>query len=416
MTSFEPNDNFHVKVLLSSADLGEAFTSTVKWAKRIWMAYAWASGDESAAHMKALDVRKLERVALGVDFCQTDPAIIRKLRATGALRIIKIPNSVFHPKLLVAEGKAGWRALIGSSNFTGGGFARNTEANVLIQHHTGSQMWALIDFVDELWEGAFAHEPTDEWLADYERAYKQPRSSPKVPSFRQRTHAQPEKGQDLQVEWEAYFELIKDQDRRVTEYGYEVRVLPNPGDSYLREVEACQFAFHTHITGSFQQFADEDRKLIAGWPNFSSGYFGRMGGAGEFKAITGRRPEVVGEILDRLPLEGDVSLAQAAELLEELNGIKGCGMGGATRLLCMKRPDLFLPANGASYQRQKLFFGIKPDNPKKYMEILATIWRMPWFSPPEPASGLELRVWRARVAMLDALFYVPTSGSKPQGS
>ncbi len=408
----EANGNFTARTLRTSAELADAFADTVKWANRMWMAYAWAGGDETDSHLRALDLRKIERVALGVDFCQTDPAVIRGLHATGKLRLISIPNTVFHPKLLVAEGKDGWRALIGSSNFTRGGFGRNVEVNVLLHHADASALQSLREFVDEHWEGAHAFELNEQWLAEYQKAFEKRPKPPSVPKHQIREIPMPAAFRDLEVGWPEYYELVQGQEKRLREYNDDSRVLPGTGASYLSEIEACQAAFRTPPTDSFAQIDTDKRKLIAGWPNYSSGYLGRMGGAGDFKKIIGSRPEVVGIVLDRLPLEGAAPIELATEVVNELWSINRLGPGAVSRLLAVKRPDLFVPANNASFTRQKLFFGRKPDTAAKYVEMLKRIWQLPWFNAPAPSDGLESRVWRARVALLDALFYVPTVSNK----
>jgi hypothetical protein len=87
--------------------------------------------------------------------------------------------------------------------------------------------------------------------------------------------------------------------------------------------------------------------------------------------------------------------------------VKGVALGTATRLLCMKRPDLFLPANNASLVNLAAVFGSKPTTIDKYLDVIETIWSLPWQSAPEPKSSVERRIWAARVALLDAVFYEP---------
>lgn len=408
----EENGDFYVRTLLSPRELSAALTETVQWAERIWLAYAWASGVDSE-HLRSIDTSKLKRVALGVDFCQTDPDVIRKLQGTGALRIIKVPNTVFHPKLLVAKGREGWRAIIGSSNLTTGGFARNVEANVLIHHRGHGEIDRLVDFINELWEGGHAEEATEEWLARYEAAYADRPKGRAVPRFYSRRVPLPEAVKDLDVEWADYFELIRSQEKRLWEHDDSIRVLQGNPDSYLTEIEACQLAFQQHLTGRFEQMDESERKLVAGGKG-SKGYFGRNKGAGAFISKVIHNPEVIGRVLDQLPVDGPVTIELAGRLLDEFVAIDRVKMGVATRLLCVKRPDVFLPANNASFERQKQFFGKKPDSPAKYLEMLERVWQMPWCRSPSPTAGLEHRVWRARVAMLDALFYVPTEANRDQ--
>ncbi|MEX2387726.1 MAG: hypothetical protein WD534_07600 [Phycisphaeraceae bacterium] len=88
-----------------------------------------------------------------------------------------------------------------------------------------------------------------------------------------------------------------------------------------------------------------------------------------------------------------------------MNNLYGVAIGAASRLLCVKRPDLFLPANAASFEGIALAFGVWPDRIDRYLQIIERIWSFPWFVAREPDDEKEKRVWRARVALLDAMFY-----------
>lgn len=73
----------------------------------------------------------------------------------------------------------------------------------------------------------------------------------------------------------------------------------------------------------------------------------------------------------------------------------------------MKRPDLFLPANNASLVNLGSVFGVAPNNVEKYVALTERIWTFAWFSAPKPADTNGQRIWGARVALLDAIFYEP---------
>lgn len=187
--------------------------------------------------------------------------------------------------------------------------------------------------------------------------------------------------------------------------GYTIHVFDHPDSSYLQEVEACQEAFAAEP--SFAEMPEEDRKLVSGWGPRTAGYYGRMQGAGYFKNLTRERPEEIGEHLDQIPLHGPVSAKDAKRFLRGALGVKGIALGVATRLLCMKRPDLFLPANNASISNIHRVFGTTPNTVEKYIALVERIWQFPWFSASEPNDKTEARIWRARVALLDAIFYEP---------
>jgi hypothetical protein len=79
-------------------------------------------------------------------------------------------------------------------------------------------------------------------------------------------------------------------------------------------------------------------------------------------------------------------------------------MGAATRLLAVKRPDRFLVITGAN--KRPIREGLEhPANLEGYLRLHKYIWSLPWFDTPKPDDADECRVWRARVALLDVLFY-----------
>jgi transcriptional regulator with XRE-family HTH domain len=211
---------------------------------------------------------------------------------------------------------------------------------------------------------------------------------------------------DLNVGWADFVRIISSQDGRLLADGGLIPVFDKPdGNSYLQEVEACQRAFRT--SASFEEMPLNERQRVSGWGNLTTGYFGSMKGAGRFMRITHSSPRDLSVALDHVPLDGDVTPANARDCLKAATHIEGVGMAGATRLLTMKRPDRFLSANGASLQKISKVYRIRADDIDSYLRIIEETWNFPWASAPEPVHPTERRLWRTRVALLDAIFYEP---------
>ena len=172
--------------------------------------------------------------------------------------------------------------------------------------------------------------------------------------------------------------------------------------SYLREVEQCQRLFQRH--GSLAAMPEDDRKFVAGFGG-SSGYFGSMRGAGNFKNLVIASPGRLSNALDEVPSEGTVSEGHVRSFLYQALSIYGVNLGTATRLLVTKRPDYFISLNNASRARIKTIFKAAPTGPEPYLKLLARIWTCPWFRSAPPSDPQQLRVWNARVGLLDALMY-----------
>ncbi len=161
-----------VEVLATEVELVAALRGVADWSSYIDLAYAWASsGEGTANHWKALPLGKVRRAILGVHFNRTEPFVLRQLHALRVLRVIHQAGGVFHPKLLVASNGSTTRIVIGSSNFTSGGFGENTEVNLMLAGPQGNEVIrSLVNVFDEAWGAGV--EPDDSWLARYERAYR----------------------------------------------------------------------------------------------------------------------------------------------------------------------------------------------------------------------------------------------------
>lgn len=396
-----------VKVLVGPSECMVAFRDVVAWAGELHAAYAWASSSGGKAdHWKALPLKKVKRVVLGIHFAQTEPYVLRRLRAQGVLRVVPDTGDVFHPKVLVALKGGAARVLVGSSNFTTGGFSGNTEVNIVLAGQVSDEIISkLFAFVDEQWKHPRAFEPNDIWLKQYEQLYARRPKAPTMPIEKKRPPKKIKSTSDLRIGWPQYAVLLRQQEWRSFSSGWVVHIFDHPEGSYLQELDACRAAFASKPT--FNDLPLESRQLIAGWGGGSRGHLGWMGGAGYFKKLTRERPDNIGKYLDAVPLAGGVSMQQARQYLEGVMSGRGVAIGSASRLLSVKRPDLFLPANNASQGKILEVFGTRPDTIDRYLEVIEQIWSYDWFKAPIPSDTSERRLWGARVALLDALFYEP---------
>lgn len=399
-----------VRVCSSPAATLAALRELCSWGTELRLAYAWATSDEGrAVHWNALPLSKVTQATIGIQFAQTEPASLRALLTCGPgiLKVVEDTGGVFHPKVIVALRGGEARALLGSSNFTNGGFSGNTELNVLMTGDAeDAPLNEVLAFVGQQWTHPRAFVPGEDWLGRYERAYEarpRPKPLPKLGSSKHKQLVHHES--DLDIGWDDYYALIKKQERRSLSNGFKIHVFDHPDGSYLQEVEQCQEFFRLHPV--FQAMPLEARKFVAGFGE-TSGYFGRMRGAGYFKNMIIERPEVIGPILDAIPPNGHPTDAQVIEYVEAASGIHGVSLGTATRLLIAKRPDAFLSVNAASRDRIKQVFGAAPTQATGYLHLMKRIWSMPWFTEPKPENEHGHRVWRVRAAILDAVMYDAT--------
>ena len=398
-----------VRVLADPAASQAALKALTTWAEKLDLTYAWASSSGgSAEHWKVMPLDRIRRAIVGIHFAQTEPHVLRELRDLDVLRVIADTGGVFHPKLVIGVAGSEARAIVGSSNLTTGGFAGNTELNVLLSGPVNHDAFKrILAFVEEQWTHPRAFAPNETWFEEYEKLYENRPPPPKMAPKKKAPPRIVENGEDLDLDWPQFVALISQQERRSLWTGWTLRVFDHPDGSYLQEVEACQQAFAAQP--SFAKMPEEDRKLVAGWGDRTTGYFGYTRAAGNFKKLTRTTPEDIGRHLDKIPLHGTVSRAHVKAYLHGVMAVKGVALGTATRPLCMKRPDLFLPANNASLVNIERVFGTKPNTIDKYLDLVERIWQFPWFSAPMPKDTMGRRIWSARVALLDAIFYEPVS-------
>ena len=399
------------------ADTLEALRNLTAWATEIRLAYAWASSDGGdAEHWKILPAIKVKRAVIGTSFDRTEPTILRRLAKLDGdiLRVFEDVNGVFHPKCIVGIRGDEAAALFGSSNFTSGGFAGNTELNAYVcgPRHA-APLCDLLRFIDEHWEHPRACRPDEEWFSRYEDAYAKGEKSASPLHPHATVSRTVSAASDLDVEWNTYVGLIKQQEERPLANGGNIHVLAHDDGSYLQMVERCQRAFHQY--GSLDRMPLDTRSYVAGFASESCcGYFGSTHAAIKFRGIVNTSPQALSAALDRISAEGPVAKEGVRVFLEAAREIKGVALATSTRLLVAKRPDLFFCPNKANRSGFQAVFGFAPTETSGYLDVLARLWQMPWFTAPEPSDRTERLIWKARVALIDSIFYL-LAGPRMEG-
>ena len=168
----------------------------------------------------------------------------------------------------------------------------------------------------------------------------------------------------------------------------------------------------------FKDISLDERKFIAGIPTDLSGdrrlwgYFGSMKGAGKYKNVIIQKPDIISDALDEIPLNGTVTKAHYNAYIETFKlafPYFKTFLATSTRLLAMKRPDVFVCVDSKNKERLCKAFGITQSslsNPNNYWEdVIMRIQDAEWYQNPLPKSKKERKVENYRVAFLDALYY-----------
>jgi hypothetical protein len=162
----------------------------------------------------------------------------------------------------------------------------------------------------------------------------------------------------------------------------------------------------------------DERKDIAGFgPKHNRmvdwGYFGGMSGAIPFKKAVMDGNPLLCQALDVIPIEGLVTRHEYEQFVEMFhrafpNG--GDGVAVATRLLAIKRPDMFVCLARKNRKNLCEAFGIKPSDmtyTRYWDEIVERVRLATWWNAPAPADQADMQIWLGRTAFLDSLFYDP---------
>lgn len=383
-----------VSMLTTSEAHASALKALFAWAHDVDLACAWATASEgNAAHWKFIDVNKIRRAVIGVEFAQTEPWVLRTLLKGDRLRV-GLAKGTFHPKVYMGTKGGSVRAIVGSANFTGAAFSSNVELGVLMEgRRSDPRMKDLAKFINRQWN--MGMQVDEGWIEDYQFSFDNRPKAPVIP----RAKMQVTSVDDLQMPWSRYYRVLQAQENRIEGIGvFRGRT------SYSRELDDTQKVFNTYPR--FADVPEAQRRLLMGLPRDSTGLIGSMGAARHAKSLVKKKPAEIGEHLDRIPLEGPVTIELVSDVMHGMTSLHGVKLGVATRLLTVKRPDLFVSVNkGSNPQLAMLLRRRQVTTVPHYLDLLQTVWRLEWHKAPAPRDAHQREAWGRRAALLDAILY-----------
>jgi len=346
---------------------------------------------------------RITRAVIGTHFYQTHPDVIDAFQGKSNVRFVLQPNGVFHPKLYLFRSDDQWEALIGSANLTSGALSTNSEAMLLIGGGTdGSTSLPdeMVSLIDRYWE--IAEPIRTREAAAYREVWnrKQPALRRLTGQYGSNDARKPLTDSSvMSMAWGQYFKMVKADPH----HGFEKR---------CELLATVSRAFAENQTFASMPLAM--RKTIAGLPNDQEsrwGWFGSMKGAGYYYQAVNENNRHLSQALDEIPLRGVATRAQYETYISEFlkafpNGRHGVGI--ASRLLALKRPDQFVCLDSKNQRGLCKDFGIVRngmDYDRYWDEIIERILDAPWWNSRRPRSAKEAAVWDGRAAMLDAIFY-----------
>lgn len=392
-----------MKFITTAVDLEKNLQRLIKSYSNISIGVAWASASTKPYELLLQHKDKIRIGVIGTHFYQTHPDVLDDFLQSNTVKFVLQPKGVFHPKVYLFWSNHHWEAIIGSANFTAGALRENTELCTLLSHEDGDHFQGLQAVIEGYAERAKSITPTE--AVNYRRIWKtkQPELRKLIDHYGDKPPTKSAiESEVMSMDWKTFLaELKKDK-----LHGFDERL------DLLDKIQKV-FASVPH----FKDVDAQTRRAIAGIPNKimkHAAWFGSMQGAGAFKNIVIENPEFLSSALDQIPSAGTVTKDQYQRFIAEYlkafpNGRDG--IGTATRLLSMRRPDQFLCVDSANLKKLAKDVGMSNstqlDYERYWEEVIERIMHAPWWNSAPPKSGKDLKAWKARAAMLDAIFYEP---------
>lgn len=386
-----------MKLIINNSD------DSIKWAT------AWASAGSDVFDELVENRYKIKKIAVGIHFYQTHPEFIKEFVDDSAVRFIEQPAGTFHPKVyLFSNNEDDWELIVGSANFTKSAFSINSEACILVSTDdlNAEEVYnTALEIIDSSFAEGKVFSDTD-W-ENYYKIWNIHQS--KIRSLSGQYGTNKSKLIPLhQIEfstrsWDEFIEKVYDEGFK------ELKIR-------LRVIEIAQelFAKETH----FKELTEDERKFIAGIPNKLGDsiegaeywpYFGSMKGAGHFKNKIKNNNEFISLALDQIPSNGQITKIHYDQFVKYFKkALPGNYLATSTRLLAMKRPDVFICYDSKNNHAICKDFGIVKsdmDSERYWEDIILRIYDSDWWQNPDPKNEIENKIHDARSAFLDTIYY-----------
>jgi len=394
---------------LVQAGITSALKELMQGFDEFYWAVAWGTENKLAVDLVS-DKKKIKRLIFGTHFYQSDPNLLERFKNEKFARVM--PNDAtgtFHPKvyLFIKGDKAA--VVVGSANFTNGAMNKNNEAAVLIEGATTDETMVRVrKMVDEVWSSG--DEIDQEFLDDY-RLQHHATARHRKELEKQRKNVKPGKGAANKKfrfwSWDEYKKEVKED--RYHFYDGRLKLLKEARELFVK-------------ADSFLELGDDELRAIAGFLGKGIslrkggvdewGWFGSMKGAGDFKNLILTRNQYISDALETIPMIGEVSKDQFDGYIKLFNKAfaKASHKGGvptASRLLSMKRPDMFVCVNNKNRTKLGKDLGFAPTTltfDKYWDDVIMPITESVWWQATRP-SGKDGQLWDGRTAMLDSIYY-----------
>jgi HKD family nuclease len=412
LNNISQKGGFLMKLISSPNHFNDEILRLMNKYNEYYWAVAWASDKPLAFSKLKKNKHKIKQIIVGLHFYQTNPFFIQEFMNIEQVKYIKQVSGIFHPKLyLFKNSNNEFEILIGSGNFTKQAFENNTEINILLSNKDNGSETIFHESLSEInkyWNESELF--TENELKNYMQAWK--RLGSKRNSLSGKYGSTEESKTTLfqipilNLDWKTYVTKVQNEKKRSIKDRFAV-------------LEKANKLFTNSI--NFEQMTLNERKAIAATyhddksvldDDINWKWFGSMKGSGYFKQRIINNDKNISIALDQIPMNTEVKKLHFEKYIKHfIKSDKGEAknpLGTATRLLTLKRPDIFVCIDSKNKSNLCNSFSINASklNIENYWdEVIERIFDSEWYKSSEPMNELERKIDKYKSALLDCLFY-----------
>ena len=394
-----------MKLLSSNKAIENKIVKLINEYNEVYILTAWATLGSRATDTLIKYKEYISKMVVGINGFNTSPKFIEEFRDCKNIKYMLGTKGIFHPKIyLFYNSKKEWECLIGSANLTYSGMTKNIETMIHIESDEANSK----SFIDGLFKEinkyfSLGYRMTDEKYEIYLRKYNQEKKNKEnIKKSNETTEKEMADTSIDKLSWKEFFEKIKKdidgslEDRLqllsyVKGYFYKYKSLENMPEDIIKQISG--------ITSK-------------GEGNIDWMYFGNMVSP-HFKSNIIASKKYYSEALDLIPSDGEITKDKYMNFIkiveENLPSGYGAGVITLSRLLAMKRPDVFYCITSNNEHPLYRDFNVNPLTTKEYErywdDIIVNIHNTPWYKIDKPLNEEEKKVWNVRAAMLDIITY-----------
>ncbi len=396
---------------LDGAGALRVLRACIPLSRKIRIAVAWAKWDHPIEQALRLNAGCVNTFLVGTSFGQTDATLLQHWQGHGAFWIWpNFKRGVFHPKVYLLRGRTWSLAVVGSSNLTHGGLAPAGQGHV-------EQSMAFLEGTPE-----HGMSEVQKHIRSNGQQAMTTKESTMNPDFMTQIEAHMdqmlEPARRVEVDWlKRYETLLKHQNHRPDRMQRSLVALDAPahplapngapqGDEGAEDsvsvVDRAMLACHLRSPTEWDQRLAILKQAQVWWTQYT--HFSRMPvhvrqalagtikrmrdtpadgvdwhlfghmreGRGPFRALLQQKDSeklhLLSHALDAIPMQGAVTASHYQQFSERYRPLHGAvanpGISTVTRLLALKRPDVFMPITAANLSGMARCLGLRAQKPR----------------------------------------------------